>query len=97
MSEHVDGEASERVGPRIKLFGREFRLPRSRPARVATGVALILGGFLGFLPVLGFWMAPLGLIVLSVDFAIVRRARRKSTVYFGRRRRRGPQYDETRK
>jgi hypothetical protein len=39
---------------------------------MAIGVLLILFGFLGFLPVLGFWMFPLGLVVLSYDIPRVR-------------------------
>ena len=53
--------------------------------RIALGVALILGGFLGFLPVLGFWMVPLGLLVLSIDLAPVRRFRRRMEIWWGRR------------
>ena len=60
-------------------------LPGSRLWRVALGIALVLGGFLGFLPILGFWMIPLGLLVLSIDLAIVRRQRRKAEVWWGRR------------
>jgi len=40
---------------------------------------------LGFLPVLGFWMIPLGLLVLSVDLPAVRRWRRQFTVWWNRR------------
>ncbi|SMD06967.1 hypothetical protein SAMN06297251_12347 [Fulvimarina manganoxydans] len=65
-----------------------MRLPRSRPLRIALGVALCIGGILGFLPVLGFWMIPLGLIVLSVDVAPVRRFRRRLAVRWENRRRR---------
>jgi len=36
--------------------------------------------------VLGFWMIPLGLLVLSHDFATVRRWRRRLTVWWARRR-----------
>jgi len=43
------------------------------PWRMLTGIVLILGGILGFLPVLGFWMIPLGLLVLSADFKWARR------------------------
>ena len=43
------------------------------PWRMLSGIALILGGILGFLPVLGFWMIPLGLLVLSADFKWARR------------------------
>ena len=56
--------------------------------RRATGAALIGGGMLGFLPVLGFWMIPLGLVVLSVDSHPIRRRRRRAEVWWGRRRRR---------
>ncbi|WP_420558554.1 hypothetical protein [Roseovarius sp.] len=31
------------------------------------GVLLIIGGIFGFLPVLGFWMIPLGVAVASLD------------------------------
>lgn len=45
-----------------------------RVIRITIGVALVLGGLVGFLPVLGFWMIPLGLIVLAVDFRWARHA-----------------------
>jgi hypothetical protein len=48
--------------------------------RVCLGILLLLGGFLWFLPLLGAWMLPLGLLILSVDFAIARRLRRKGEV-----------------
>ncbi len=35
--------------------------------RLVVGLLLILGGFLGFLPILGFWMIPLGVAVASLD------------------------------
>jgi purine-cytosine permease-like protein len=70
----------------ITIAGRQFSLPRSRAGRVALGAALVVGGFVGFLPVLGFWMIPLGLIVLSIDLALVRRHRRRLQVWWGRRR-----------
>jgi len=50
---------------------------------MAIGGALIIGGILGFLPVLGFWMVPLGLMVLSIDIPAVRRWRRRATVKLG--------------
>jgi len=36
--------------------------------RAILGLLLIAFGFLGFLPVLGFWMIPLGLALLATDF-----------------------------
>lgn len=67
-------------------FGRwRMPLPRSRGLRVALGGALVVGGLLGFLPVLGFWMLPLGVVVLSADSPAMRRLRRRAEVRFGRR------------
>jgi hypothetical protein len=60
-------------------------VPQSRIWRMALGVALVIGGMAGFLPILGFWMIPLGLLVLSIDLAIVRRQRRRAEIWWGRR------------
>ena len=35
--------------------------------RLPVGLLLICFGFLGFLPVLGFWMVPLGLAIAAMD------------------------------
>jgi hypothetical protein len=69
----------------IRIGRHEIALPASRLWRMALGVGLILAGILGFLPVLGFWMIPLGLLVLSVDLMIVRRFRRRAGVWLGRK------------
>ena len=71
---------------KLTLFGRTFNLPASRLARTLIGVFLVLGGVLGFLPVLGFWMIPLGLLVLSVDFPAIRKGRRRLTVWWAKKR-----------
>ncbi|WP_338022081.1 hypothetical protein [Allorhizobium sonneratiae] len=52
---------------------------------MAIGVLFIIGGCLGFLPVLGFWMVPVGLVILSHDNPMVRRFRRRSEVAIMRR------------
>ena len=72
--------------PTLRLGDRRITLPASRLARICIGVLLIIGGILGFLPVLGFWMIPLGILVLSVDLGPVRRARRRFQVWWGRKR-----------
>lgn len=41
--------------------------------RLPLGVLLILGGIFGFLPVLGFWMIPLGVLVAAMDIKLIRR------------------------
>jgi hypothetical protein len=41
--------------------------------RTAVGLLLIIGGVLGFLPLLGFWMFPLGILVAITDIPPLRR------------------------
>jgi len=66
---------------RIRFGDKSIELPRSRIVRIAIGGSLVvLGAFGGWLPVLGFWMAPLGLLVLSADIPIVRRLNRRITI-----------------
>ncbi len=36
-------------------------------ARTLLGLVLIIGGVFGFLPILGFWMVPLGVLVVALD------------------------------
>ncbi|KAB7739606.1 hypothetical protein F2P47_11010 [Parvibaculum sedimenti] len=71
----------------VRFAGRKVTVPGSPWMRKTAGAALIGGGALGFLPVLGFWMIPLGVVVLSVDSHRVRRVRRRTEVWWGRRRR----------
>lgn len=82
------GKGKYRIdGDRGKLVLGRFELPfpRSRSGRIITGSLLIGGGFLGFLPVLGFWMVPLGLLVLSHDLPSVRRKRRRVAIWWRKR------------
>jgi purine-cytosine permease-like protein len=68
---------------RVKFLGYSMWVPGHWILRGILGFLLILGGFFSFLPVLGVWMLPLGLIVLSIDFPMVRRFRRWATVLIG--------------
>jgi len=70
----------------VRLGKYRVPLPASQILRICIGVILILGGFLGFLPLLGFWMVPMGLVVLSVDLPIARRWRRRVEVWWGNRK-----------
>ena len=67
----------------IRFGKKTMRLPASRALRIVIGVLLLIGGIFGFLPIIGFWMIPLGLLVLSADLPAVRRKRRQWTVRFG--------------
>lgn len=56
---------------KIRRMNQRFlvRVRRKVPPglRLLVGLLLIIGGLLGFLPVLGFWMIPLGLGVAALD------------------------------
>lgn len=49
-----------------------WALQAPAPLRWSVGLLLIAGGTLGFLPVLGFWMIPLGVLFLASGFPRVR-------------------------
>ena len=70
---------------RIKIGRYSMPVPQSKPLRITLGVALVLCGFIGFLPVLGFWMAPLGLLVLSIDIPIVGRWTKRAAAWWRKR------------
>lgn len=67
-----------------RRFARQIeRLERSMPrlgstlkpgsrVRLPLAIVLIVGGMLGFLPILGFWMLPLGLVLLAIDLPALR-------------------------
>jgi hypothetical protein len=55
---------------RTVLWG-ERRVPRG--VRSVLGVLCVLGGLVGFLPVLGFWMIPAGLALIALDIPAMRR------------------------
>jgi hypothetical protein len=68
-------------------FGKfSIAVPGSKRQRTILGAALCVGGCLGFLPILGFWMLPLGLLVLSLEYHPVRRLRRRLEIWYGRKR-----------
>jgi hypothetical protein len=70
------------MSTKLRFGNKSVPLPDNRWVRITIGILLVLGGFVGFLPILGFWMVPLGLLVLSMDIPAVRRARRRMEVKF---------------
>jgi hypothetical protein len=44
-----------------------LRQPQMLIARILVSLLLIVGGVLSFLPILGVWMLPLGLIIIAQD------------------------------
>ncbi len=53
--------------------------------RLLAGILFFIGGIFGFLPVLGFWMMPLGILIASTDIPPARRAMER---WLGKTRRR---------
>ena len=41
--------------------------------RSLLGLVMVAAGFVGFLPILGFWMAPLGVVLIATDIPPLRR------------------------
>jgi hypothetical protein len=62
----------DRLPDRLRAAIRFLRQPFGRWFRMPVGVLLIVGGILGFLPILGLWMLPFGLALLAEDVPLLR-------------------------
>ena len=70
-----------------EYFIQQFRVLKTTDnhwLRKTVGILLVIGGLLGFLPVLGYWMLPLGLALLAVDWPLARRLYRNLVIWWGR-------------
>ncbi len=65
-------DALSRIHPAVARVVHHVRSNRMRLLRLPLGILMILGGFLSFLPVLGLWMLPLGLLLLALDIPAMR-------------------------
>ena len=66
LDRHLDSLQRKLPGG-VSAWLQRLRAPGARWVRIPAGILLICGGLIGFLPVLGFWMLPLGLLLLSLD------------------------------
>ncbi len=71
LDEHLE-QFERRLPENMRGLVRWLRKPGSGLVRIPLGIVLILFGLVGFLPILGFWMIPLGLLVLAIDVPLVR-------------------------
>lgn len=76
---------SARLPAGMGRFLRWLRKPSARWVRIPAGLLLIVGGVAGFLPVLGFWMVPLGLLLLAHDVPFLRRPTLKALAWLERK------------
>ncbi|CAN5272554.1 hypothetical protein BH10PSE11_BH10PSE11_03600 [soil metagenome] len=58
---------ADRLPEKGGRFVRWLREPSSRWVRIPLAFLLIVGGILSFLPILGIWMLPLGLLLIAQD------------------------------
>jgi hypothetical protein len=75
----------DRLPYTMQKVTRWLRRPSSWWTRLPAGVLLIGGGLIGFLPLFGFWMLPLGLMLLAEDLLPLRWARRRALDWTARR------------
>ena len=71
LDEELD-RLQARLPQKVSRFMKKVRSPDVAPYRIPAGIALTAGGVFGFLPILGFWMVPLGLAVLAQDVPAMR-------------------------
>ena len=75
---HIDARLRrqiDRLAAKLPVVGGWLRGLQSRRAmliRVPLALMLIAGGLVSFLPVLGLWMLPLGLMLLAIDVRALR-------------------------
>ena len=97
------GKDNQRLRRQFEALSRA--IPASRPVtdrllkdgmrlfRLPVGLLFVIGGVFSFLPVLGVWMLPLGLMLLAVDVPLIRptvsagfiRTRRRISVFWRQR------------
>jgi len=76
----------DRLPKRIRSAVRFVRRPSARWLRIPTGLLLILGGVLWFLPIVGLWMLPIGLALLADDVPLLRSLRSRTLDWVEHRR-----------
>ena len=63
---------------------RWLRNPQARKVRLPLGIALVVAGFFGFLPVLGFEFIPIGLLLIAQDLPFMRKPVAEATLWLER-------------
>jgi hypothetical protein len=57
----------------ISRFVRWLREPSSFAVRFIVAILFIAGGIFSFLPILGIWMLPLGLLLIAQDVPVLQK------------------------
>jgi hypothetical protein len=73
---------NRRVPTRVSQSIQWLRKPSSFAVRLVVALLLILGGIFSFLPVLGLWMLPLGLLFIAQDVPILQKPLVRAVAWF---------------
>jgi hypothetical protein len=77
---------TERLPAAARPLAHWLRSPAARPVRIPAGLLLCVGGALGALPLVGFWMLPAGVVLLAEDVPPLRRATGRMLAWLERKR-----------
>lgn len=80
LDEAYDALEHEVPGRAARVI-RWLRNPASRWVRIPIGLILIVSGFFGFLPILGFEFIPLGLLLIAQDVPFLRKPMGELTLW----------------
>ena len=75
----------ERRLPRFAAAALRWSRESSAWLRWPLAVLFIAGGLVGFLPILGFWMIPLGIILIAQDLPFLRAPLARLFAYIARK------------
>jgi hypothetical protein len=70
-----------RLPERWQNLTRRIRSGQARWWRITIGTLLYLSAFFWFLPILGLWMLPLGIILLAEDIPFIRRLNNRALAW----------------
>lgn len=65
-------ESLSRLAPFLRGPLTALRRDSWRLVRLPLALLMIVGGVFSFLPLLGIWMLPLGLLLLAIDIPVLR-------------------------
>ena len=86
LRDHRVERLIERLPSAVRSAAHWLRQPSARLVRIPAGILLCVGGAFGMLPVLGFWMLPVGVVLLAEDVLPLRRATSRILDWIERRR-----------
>lgn len=75
----------DKLPPGPARFIGWLRKPSSILVRIPLAILLIIGGIFSFLPILGLWMLPLGLVLFAQDVPILQKPMAQSLGWIERK------------